>query len=546
MQWETRYNLVEMSASRGAAIFCLTSTGMSSASETYWNNFSINDKDVERVYAYMLERGEAARSADLARIVIAARAKEEQERRQRLSTQAVLYQPKLVLEVGQRLIFSALNEIEGTVTAVRDSNNPRLKPFQVATVTFADGTKREFAGAYDLPHPLNELKPIVTGAADESPEEIYARYGAKIERLLAARLRMDREFVEQDGKWLLRGLLTEINVGFLNIAEAAIEQNNVGMSTLELARVLELDLEGAKRETTLFSLDYALQRDERFVDVGPVGEPRWYLNRLVPAEVWNVPRVLQFGAAPLYDKTLPPELETILSEIEDDNNDDVRDGRAAAKVDLVLTYPHRRMGSLPYTQGVRALFPEADKPMLVTLLDEYGTRIPAWVVPDGNYIFGLKAWYDRNKLNPGALLELAPRGEPLTAEIRYQPRREGKSLWVKIAKVENGHLTFGTSPRPVAFKYDEEMLILPEDQTGLDKLTASNYGDRSLDALLADIFPELVKLGSSSIHAKTLYSAVNFAKRVGARAVFSALANSEAFTTTGGGYFVLQMAARPA
>ncbi|MBI4670090.1 MAG: hypothetical protein HY741_00260 [Chloroflexi bacterium] len=519
---------------------------MSSASETYWNNYSVNERDVERVYAFMLEKGEAVRTADLARVVIAARAHEEEERRRRLSAQAVLYQPKLAFETGQRLIFSALNDVEGTVTSIRASDNPRLKPFRVAAVKFGDGLIREFACEYDLPHPLNEVKPIATGAADESPDEIQARFGPRIERLLTARLRGDKEFVEQAGKWLLRGLLTDVNVGFLNIAEAAIEQNNAGMTTPELARVLELDTDVAKHETTLFSLDYALQRDDRFVDVGPSGQTRWYLNRLVPADVWSVPRVLQFGAPSKRSEPLPPELETILSEIQDDNNDDEAEAHVPATVNVILTYPHRRAGSLPLTQGVRALFPLADKPMLIALLDEYGVRIPAWVAPEENYIFGLKAWYDRSKLNPGALLELAPHPDPLTAVIRFQPRREGKSLWVKIAKVESGHLTFGTSPRPVAYKYDEEMLILPEDQNGLDKLSATNYGDRPLELLLADIFPELVKLGSSSIHAKTLYSAVNFAKRVGARAVFNALANSEAFTTTGGGYFVLQMAARPA
>lgn len=522
---------------------------MSAASETYWNNFNPGDKDVERVYAYMLERGEATRLSDLARLVITTRAQEEQERRQRLSSEAVLYQPKLPLEVGQRLIFSAMNEVEGTVQAVRPSNNARRAPFQVATVLLKDGTQREFASAYDLPHPLNELKPIATGAADESPDEIVERYGQRIERLLAARLRADKEFVELEDKWLLRGLLTDVNVGFLNIAEAAIEQNNASLTTAELARVLELEGDSSKRETVLFSLDYALQRDERFVDVGPAGETRWYLNRLVPAEVWTVPRVLLFGAAPRASASLPPELETILSELEDDNNEEARGENVAANINLVLTYPHRRAGSLPNTMSVRALFPEADKPMLVTLVDEYGVRILAWVVPDGNYIFGLKGWFDRNKLNVGALLELAPRAEPLTAEIRFQPRREGKSLWVKTAKVENAHLTFGTSQRPVTFKYDEEMLILPDDQPGLDKLTVSNYGDRPLDQLLMEIFPELVKLnpmGGGSIHAKMLYCAVNFARRYGARAVFSALAQSEAFSTTGGGYFMLQMAARPA
>ena len=84
---------------------------------------------------------------------------------------------------------------------------------------------------YDAPHPLNEIKPVATGAADESPDDIYGRYGRDIESRLKARLNADKEFVAQDDKWLLRGLLTEVNVGFLNIAEAAVEENNVSMTT---------------------------------------------------------------------------------------------------------------------------------------------------------------------------------------------------------------------------------------------------------------------------------------------------------------------------
>jgi hypothetical protein len=520
---------------------------MPSASETYWSHFNVTDKDVERIYASMLEKGDAAPISELARIVITARAHEEQERRARLSSQAVLYQPKLSFEAGQRLIFSALNDAEGTVTAVRTSDNPRLAPFQVVTVSFGDGANREYAGGYDAPHPLNELKPAATGAADESPDEIYAQYGESIAKALAARLRADKEFVEQENKWLLRGLLTDVNVGFLNIAEAAIEQNNTALPTIELARILELDTTGTKRETVLFSLEYALKRDERFVDVGPRGETRWYLNRLVPPEVLVTPRVLNFGAAPVAVETFPAELETLLHEIENESDADITpNGTAPAQVNFILTYPHRRAGSLPLTQNSASLFPEADKPMLVTLVDDNSTRHNAWIVPDGNYIAGLKQWYDQTKLNPGALLELAPREEPLTAKLSYTPQRE-RSLWVRSAKVQALHLTFGTDRRPVAHKYDEEMLILIGDAAGLDRLTESNYGDRILEALLMDVFPELAKLvPGGRVHAKTLYSAANFARRVGVRAVFGALVNGEAFSSVGGGYFVLQLTPRPA
>lgn len=519
---------------------------MPSAGESYWASFSLRDKDVERLYGYVLERGEPIHTSELARVIIAARIKEEQERRARLSARAVLYQPKLSYQVGQRLIFSALGDAEGLVTAVRPSDNPRLPPFQVITVAFEGSAEtREFAAAYDAPHPLNEIKPVIVDTTEESPEEIYARYGLWIERELTAHLRRDKDFVEEDGRWLLRGLMVDVHVGLLNIAEAAIEQNNTAMTTEELARVLELDGEGARRATVLFSLNYALQNDDRFVDVGPLGETRWYLERLIPDLVRTTPRILRMGEGGEGRGALPPELETLMNELEDESDE----GPAPSSprvVTLILTYPHRRAGTLPLTPAVRALFPQAQHPMMVTLVDEQGTRLPAWVVPDGHYIAGLKTWYDQHKLNPGAIVELVPREERLTATLRYYPQRE-RGLWVRSAKVQAGRLTFGTDRRPVAHKYDEEMLILIGDPTGLDNLAASSYGDRPLEMLLLDIFPELAKLvPGGRVHAKTIYSAVNFARRVGPRAVFRALAEGAGFSSVGGGYYVQSLVARPA
>jgi hypothetical protein len=101
-------------------------------------------------------------------------------------------------------------------------------------------------------------------------------------------------------------------------------------------------------------------------------------------------------------------------------------------------------------------------------------------------------------------------------------------------------LTFGQERRPLAHKYDEEMLIVVGDPLGIEKLSESAQSRLSLGELLEEIFPELAKLSSAgSVHAKTLYSAVNFVRRAGPRAVLSALTENRTFTSTGGGYFVL-------
>lgn len=522
---------------------------MATASETYWTGYGVSDQDVERAYGYVLERGEAVTTRELAQAVIGARVKEEEERRARFSTDATLYQPKNHYEVGQRLLFSALDNREAVVTAVRTADNPRLPTFEVISVTFTeDGNSGDFAAVYEQDHPLNESKPAATGIADQEPDEIYARYGQSVESALSARLHMDKEFVEQDGKWLLRGLLVEIHVGLLNVAEAAIEQNNSALTTPELARILDLNTEGAKRENVLFALEYALHNDGRFVDVGPSRQARWFLSRLEPPEAQITPRILKLLHSTRPTSALPSELQALLNELEDeaDVDDGERTGEASpvTPVDIVLTYPHRRAGSLPLTPGVRGLFPDSDKPrMLVTLVDEEtNARLPVWIVNESSYLAGLKGWYDHHKLNPGAFVQLERRAEPFSATLRFTPQRE-RGLWVRAARAQGGRLVFGTDRRPVSHKYDEDMLILIGDQAGLDNLTESNYGERSLEQLLHDVFPELAKLvPGGRVHAKTLYSAVNFARRVGPRAVFDALARGDAFSSVGGGYFVLDSA----
>ena len=68
---------------------------------------------------------------------------------------------------------------------------------------------------------------------------------------------------------------------------------------------------------------------------------------------------------------------------------------------------------------------------------------------------------------------------------------------------------------------------------------AGNLPPRSARRL-EEVFPELAKLSPGGrVHAKTLYSAINLVRRIGPRAVMSALVESHAFTSVGGGYFVL-------
>ncbi len=518
---------------------------MPNSNDDYWKNLSVSDADIERLYGFVLDRGEPVTTQELVNALIEARVRDEQERRARYSQHARLYQPKLDYEIGERLIFSALKDAEGLVTAIRSSDNPRLPPFQVISVRFdSDGQTREFAASHTAEHPLNKDHEATAATTDLAPEQVLAEFGDSIAALLVARLRKDKEFVEQGGLWLLRGLLLPVHEGYLNLAEAAIEQAGTALSTVELSQVLELPSAGAKKGSLLFSIEYSLRHDDRFENVGPVGEPRWFLTRLEPQEARELPRVLYMPLTPPSRVALPQELERFVEELEREGDTDGNGHVAIPITTLALTYPHRRAGTLPLVGKVRSLFPESDNPrMFVTLVDEpSGARMPGWLVREGNYLAGLKTWFDQRKLNPGAYIQLQKRPEPLTASVDYQSQRE-RSLWVRVARVQGGHLTFTQEKRPLAHKYDEEMLIVIGDAAGIDGLHASARPDRPLEALLVEIFPELAKLsGAGRVHAKTLYSAVNFIRRVGMRAVFSALVQSSAFVSMGGGYFVMETA----
>jgi len=518
------------------------------ARSDFWNSVGTTQADVERAYAFLLERGDAASSRDIAAHIIRQRLLEEQKRLEELAARrAPIYQPKGTYEVGQRVIFTAFDHREGVVTAIRASENPRLMPFQAMTVQLdGESTPREFAMGYTAPHPLNEDREAPVEVT-LSPEEAIAQYGELVRTNLLQRMNADKEFVRLDDGWFLRGLLPEIHEGYLNLAEAAIEQSNDALRTSDLLKIFEFP-PTIKRTAAAFALNVALANDERFEDVGPRNSPRWFLTRLIPEDARTRPRILEAELARAF--TLPSELELIAAELQDeaDLNGDANQGTVSPRdqVLLILTYPHRRAGTLPLTPAVRALLPPFDHPRLRFYFVDALTqeKFVGYAVNDGAYIAGLSQWFNARKLSPGAYITLKRASDPLTVTIEYQPQRE-RGLWVRVARGVNGQLTFSQEKRPIAHKADEEMLIVIGDPVSLEAAAQKAREHTSLTTLLEEIFPELAKLsGAGRVHAKTLYSAVNLVRRAGPRAVLHALTESRALSSVGGGYFVLTEARR--
>lgn len=513
------------------------------SSEQYWTEFSVNDKDIEAIYGYLLERSEPTPTRDLVARMVEVRVAEEEKRRQQLIFNARFYQPRARYQPGQRLIFTAFDNAEGIVTGVRPSDNPRVAPFEVAAVKMTtDGSQREFATAFDQPHPLNQDRPLTAGGAELKPEQVLEKYGSRLEQVVVDHLSKDKEFIHQEGRWLLKGLLTPIHQGHRNLAEALIEQGNEAVSTPELVRVLEL--EPGKKGTSSFSLENALGQDPQFEDVGPRGERRWYLTRLEPPDAHAVSPILEMLSEPPVIQ-LPPELESLRAELEVMTEGTLAPASPMTSGDqfqLILTYPHRRMGTLPLNGVIRGFLPPFDNPRLkVTLIDgQTNNRMVGFAVRDGHYITGLKSLYESRKLHPGAILHVRPGAEPLSLILDYAVQRE-RSLWVRVAKAQAGHLTFAQEKRPVAHKYDEDMLVLSGDPAAVESVAEATRRTHTLSEWLVDVFPELAKLTSAGrVHAKTVFAAISFIKRATPAAVLAALADNRSFSFAGGGYFVLE------
>ena len=513
----------------------------------FWQTIGTTSTDLEHLYAFILERGAPVASRELAANLIEWRVREEERRiAESAARGAPLYQPKASYAVGQRLLFATFDDREGQVVQVRAGENERYGAFQVIGVQFAGEAKlREFAAEYAAAHPLNQdpepLLQSISGA-----EQAILDHGDAVTARLIQRLSTDKEFVRIEDGWYLRGLLPQIHDGHLNLAEAAIEQANDAQSTSELLKIMDLP-PTTKKNAATYALNLALASDARFDEVGPSNEPRWYLAHLEPAEARERPAILHAVSA--RTTALPDDLETVAAELHDETD---TNGQASERVDpvrdevtLVLTYPHRRAGTLPMTPAVRALLPAFTRPrMKITLVDAImGGKLTTFAVNDGQYIAGLANWFNARKLAPGAFLILKRTNDPLTLNLEYQPQRE-RSLWVRVARGTNGKLTFAQERRPLAHKYDEDMLILVNDPIGIDTV-AQTLREQRLGVLLEEIFPELAKLsGAGRVHAKTLYSAVNLVRRAGPRAVLGALTESRAITSVGGGYFVLSDDAR--
>ncbi len=519
----------------------------------FWRDqFEVSADDTEFLYQLLLDSHKAMRLHELATVLIDEYLRRENMRIEQELAKGTIYAPKNRYTVGQKVVFPALEFAVGEVLAVRPGQNPEYGDFEVIQVQFDRKQKpREFAAALQSGHRLNQANGdrILHDAALLSANEIYRLYQAEIEEsLLYALEEGDRaaDFVSVDGNWLLADMLAEVHVGHLNIAEALIEMQAQPVAAAQLLTEVELD-GNVSPGMQATSLNHALGKDMRFVRINDAAGPLWFLRRMQPAEVQATPPLLRYRPMAYNRALLSVEMLQLEWELDDEWGESSLSSEVPSVVpstSLILIYPHRHYGTLPLSGRTRGFFPQAASGVsMVTLVDgRWGTRYSGWIVHEGRYVAGLSKWMEDHQIPVGAFITLERTATPSEVIVDFRTRRP-KREWARIAQADltDHALLFEMNKVQVACEYDETMIVAGQDAAVLDQLSIQlQQTGADVARVVAQVTPELIKLNpQGTVHAKSVYSAVNMVLRTPPAPIFYALLSNRRFRDVGGGLFAL-------
>ncbi len=515
----------------------------------YWvRDYQVSEADHEFIYDLLAESGEPQTTTALALAVIR-RAMQQEERflRDELS-KALIYDPANTYAVGDEVYFPALDFNRGEVLSIRPGNNPEHGEFNVIVVQM-EGEKEPRAFASDLktPHTLNRSDDdnVLDDSDLLTPEEMLA----EVDDVLIPRIEVHLEsnpdyFVRAGDAWLTTDQIVPVSIGHLNIAEALIEMEGAPLTTGKLLEQVDLDPDLSEAIRT-FSLDTALQHDDRFVQVGVGDQSAWFLRRMMPAAVLETPDILRYEPVS-YDRTL---LNVELLQTEYELRDEWSDTPQAESGDEVpqsaiynLIYPHLVAGTMPLTHEIRRMLPESKgRATAVTLVDgRWGSKFPAWVVSEDRYVAGLGDWYKEHKLPVGARISLQPTGAPNEYLIDFKAQR-ARRHWMRLATVQGSKLVFQMQQKTMNVDVDDNLVLTVGDAAAIEDLREHLELEAfDVNDLVALIMPELVRMSpQGTAHVSTLYSAVNLVRRLPPAPIFAALVQMPGAVDTGSGFWSL-------
>ena len=502
----------------------------------FWSSLQVTPQDVENLHSFLFERETPLTLRDLTAEFVDARIKEERaaaELKQKANGRSFL--PKETYQIGDQIVFPALDWKPGKVIGVREGVNPSIGDFDVLTVMMDDQSERMFASNLRS-HFLNEAPIPVPENDDLVPAAILREYGDVIDKKLEAAFHADESLVKIAGRWFPSALLVDINRGQLNLAEAVLDMSGgEPLPTAALIKDIELPA-GINTKLAEFSLNYALQDDDRFDEVGPAGQVLWCLRRLEPDYVREIPPPLQYTPIEHDRNGLSAAMKNLEAQLDDELTPvvegDLREDISVVTISLI--YPHLRAGTLPMSARARRLFPTAYESERVrfTLVDgKTKQRIPAWVVLEHGYVYGLREWYKSHQLIPGSLVQVKRGENPGEVIVEVKSQRSSKD-WVRTVMVgKDGGFVFAMLKQAITAEFNDRMTIHVPDFKSLDPVWEKK---RSFDELVLLVMRELTKSNPQGhVHAQELYAAVNLVRRVPPAPLFYLLETNPVFKHVG-------------
>ncbi|MCJ7695912.1 MAG: hypothetical protein MUO40_10860 [Anaerolineaceae bacterium] len=512
--------------------------------DSYWQDLSIDNKDIEQIYTHLFEKERPLRLETLVKVLISTRiAKEAEIEKKQKASMGKIYLPAEIHKIGDELVFPTLDWAKGQVINIRAGKNPEVEEFNVIEVKMENDKSKLFASNLHE-HSLNN--PIVTNEAEAktNEEEIFSKIGKQLSIKLESQLLGKKEIVRLGETWFPKAMLVDFNQGHLNIAEAILDMQQGGpLDTLSLLiQMGSEELESS--ELSEFSLNYALKKDSRFDEVGISGKFSWFLKRLEPDSVRDVPLQLQFSQSES-ENELNPEFEGIITNIDDEldkvKNPEEIDNKAAS---FSLIYPHWRVGSIPLTSKIKHIFPsalETERVKMMLIDKDTGQEVSGWVVRPNNYVYGLQDWYADKGLIPGSIVQVEKSEDPGVVYIQPKQRRSNRE-WIKTVLIgADGGIVIALLKQAVSAGFQEQMVISISDIASLDQLWKERKSkSQSLKKDILKMMQELSKLNNQRhVHFTELYACINIIRRCPPSPILQTLIEEPEFNHVGDQYFHL-------
>jgi len=509
-------------------------------SQHWAQNFTVKPQDVEHITNLLLEKETPLSSYQITHLIVEQRLTQEREVLEERYKDAAVYNPSHVYEVGQRLVFPVMEYATGVITGMREGNNPDYGAFSVAAVEFEDESEREFATALEAEHPLNGGNGSSIAPDSLTVDEIMAEMEEPLVEQVETYLEENSDLISIAHKWFPMDLMLDVDDGHLNLTEAVLDINLGGpMKTRSILQ--EMGGLGKSHESLQeFSLNYYLNEDRRFDEVGPSGEVMWYLTRMEPEGVRQRPGLLKYSELPHNREYLTDDMRRLEAEIGDELSP-LEPVTGIERGTVKLIYPHRRAGTLPLSAKIRDLFPRARNTsrIYVTLVDEADDEeFVGWVLPEERYIYGLGLLYTKYALPIGAHVTIKRSDDPGRIIVDLDTYK-ARSEWIPLMVPKGQQFGFETSKRAIGADYDDLMILGIDELEAVDALIETHRKQRqSLAATMKLLIPGLGQLNpQGTAHVQTIYSAVNVLRRCPPAPIMATLEANPDFENVGGHYW---------